>query len=227
MVDADYELLSRGGTAAEAQLGQVSFRASVRPPACAKRGVREPVAPGAGDRRHRSGRLVPRGAAARARLRGDRPGPVVVDLGSSEHLRDRIELVRGDLLDPGEPGGGAGRRYARTSCITWPRRRSCPTHGVTRRGRSPRSRARPRHCWRRCGTTPAKRASSSRPRARCSARRPRALNARTPPAGRRRRTRARSSSPTSSSASSVPTTGCSPARGSSTTTSPSAGPSSS
>ena len=50
-------------------------------------------------------------------------------LGCSEHLRGRIELVHGDLLDPRRAGRRGRRACARTSSITWPRRPSCRTLG--------------------------------------------------------------------------------------------------
>ena len=231
MVDADYELLSRGVSAARAQLGRarseatsvhrlalgVADRASslggrslpaspVRtarswPSCCSSGATRSPAwsAPA-----ERAARLL------RAPARPDRAG-----------RRRRPARSR-------EPARPRWTRSARTSSTTWRRRRSSPTRG----GDPAETLAAIAGVDRDAARGGARRAARHarvrrRPRARCSAPRPRALSARTPPAGRRRRTRPRSSPRTSWSASFAPTTACSPAPGSSTTTSPSADPSSS
>ncbi len=208
MVDADLELLS-GASAADG-----------------------PGAPRARDRADGPGRLVPGGAAAGGGVRGDgggaRGGPRRASLGAAEHLRGRgARRWRASCSTP-RACARRCRRCARTSSTTWRRPRSCRPRGSARR--------------RRCAAIASATAAlleavrdggpgdprvRGRHSARCSARPGRAPSARRRPAGRRAPTRSPSSPRTSSWGRCAPTTGCTRARGSSTTTSPSAAPSSS
>ena len=79
--------------------------------------------------------------------------PVAERSGLSEHLRGRIELVAGDLLDPDEPPTAVAR-HAPGRAV--PPRRAVVRAGLmeaTRARRWPRSPARPRRCSKRCGST--------------------------------------------------------------------------
>ena len=147
-------------------------------------------------------------------------------LGCSEHLRERVELVRGDLLEPATLR--AAIEQVRPQRDLPPGRPSFV----------PAS-------WERPGETISAIAGSAAAileavreidpgmrvfmsaSGRSSATRPRARSGRTRRAGRRRPTRSPSSPRTSWSARCASTTACTPARASSSTTSPSAGRSSS
>ena len=72
-------------------------------------------------------------------------------LGAAEHLRDRVELVDGELLDPTSLAprlrGGASRELYHLAAPSF-----VPDSWESPAQTSPRSRARPPRCWRRCAT---------------------------------------------------------------------------
>ena len=144
--------------------------------------ARQRAAARARDRHHRAGRLVSGGAAAREGLPGHRHGA----------RRQRASARAAPSTCAGASGccgairstrtvcAARSRRPGHTSSTISPRRRSCRPHGSSRCRRSTRSPARPWRSLRPCARSTSASGCSWPHRGRCSAKRPKALSARTP-----------------------------------------------